>query len=384
MTARDKLHGVEHLYLPDLTVPINIPAASTGFIVATSDDADADAFPLNEIVLITGTDLFSQAGTGVLRKALKDCYDQQPAVLIVVRVAHDEDENTLAANLVGSIDNETNSFTGMQLALTAEAETGIIPRLFIAPEFSHIEAVGKALESIARKLRGIAIIEGQRDGISSAIQDKNKYDEVIFSDNGVRLFDADDADYAERGGSATLLGHIVRNDYLRGYWTSPSNQLISNISGPVKKVDYVRGSKTCLANVLSANDICTVINKEGGSYFWGNRLANGTLIPHQRIRYLVGDAILEAHESYVDENLTSDYIKFVRDRVNKFLRRLVLRGIISGGECWVDVELNKSVLPTNTAYWDYKLGFYNVAETMVFRQHTTDEYTNDIVDRVAA
>jgi len=382
MSARDKLHGVEHQYLPDLTVPIELLAASAGFVIAASEDADAGIFPLNKLVLVTTKNAIAKAGTGVLRKALFDCYEQQPSILIVVRVAHSDDQNTMMANLIGGIDNEMNSFTGMQLALNSEAKTGYIPRLFIAPEFSHLEAVGKALENIARRLRGVAIIEGQRDGLSAGIQDKNRYDEVIFLDNGVRLFDSDDAQTVDRGGSATALGHIIRNDVERGFHTSPSNQLVFNVKGPSKDVDYVRGSKTCLANVLSANDICTLINKDGGTYFWGNRLANGTLIPHQRVRYLVGDSILLAHEEYVDENLTSDYIKFVRDRVNKFIRRLKLLGIISGGECWVDVELNKAVLPTNTAYWDYKLGFYNVAETIVFRQHTTDEYTNDIIDRV--
>lgn len=384
MTMRDKLHGVEHLYLPDLTVPIDVPAASVGFIVATSDDADETIYPLNKIVLVASDALVAKSGTGVLGKSLREIYEQQPAIMIVVRVASDADENTQAANLIGGINNETNSFTGMQLALASESKTGAIPRLFIAPEFSHIEAVGKALENIARKLRGIPIIEGLRDGLSAGIQDKNKYNEAIFFDNGIKYFDSDLDSNVERGGSATVLGHIVRNDYEQGYWTSPSNELIYNIAGSVKDVDYVRGTKTCLANVLSANDICTVINKGGGSYFWGNRLANGVLIPHQRIRYLVGDAIVEANQKYVDDLLTSDYLDFVRKRVNKFIRRLTLRGVISGGECWLDAELNKAALPTNTAYWDYKLGFYNVAETMVFRQHTTDEYTNDIIDRITA
>ncbi|MEO0443578.1 MAG: phage tail sheath C-terminal domain-containing protein [Pseudomonadota bacterium] len=384
MPARDKLHGVKHIYLPDYTKPIESLAASVGFVVATSDDADVDTFPLNKHVLVVGTSTFSKAGTGILAKALKDCYKQQPSVLIVVRIASDADENQQVANIVGSIDNETNSFTGMQMALSAESKTGFIPRLFIAPEFSHIETVGKALENIAKKLKGIAIIEGQRDGLSAGIQDKERYDEVIFVDNGVASFDADLAADVERGGSATILGHIVRNDKERGYHTSPSNQLIYEIHGPVKEVDYVRGSETCMADVLSKNDICTVINKDGGSYFWGNRLSNGVLIPHQRLRYLIGDSIVVAHEEYLDRNLTTDYYRFVRDRVNAYIRTQVLKGILSGGECWVDVDLNKALINENEAWWDYKLGFYNVAETMVFRQHVTNEYNNEIIDRIAA
>ena len=382
---RDKLHGIEHQYLDDASQTIAVVSASVIGLIATADDADADVFPLNEPVLVASNARIADAGTtGSLKNALLDIYEQQPAVTVVVRVAEDTDQVVQGANLIGTIDNESNSFTGMQGMLTAESKVGVRPRLLIAPEFSQIEAVGTALDSLANKLRGIAIIDGSEDGLSAAIQDKDRYSEAIFLDPGIRLFDADAKAYVTRKGSAAVAGHIVRNDYERGYWTSPSNQRLTGILGPSADVDYVPGSKTSLANTLSANDICTVIRKSGGVYFWGNRLANGDLIPHQRIRYIVGDSILDAHEEYVDRNLTSDYVKFVTDRVNAFLRRLTLRGVISGGECWIDPELNKSSFPDNTAYWDYKLGFYNVAETIVFRQATTNEYTNDIIERIAA
>lgn len=381
---RDKLHGVEHLYLENFGKPIEVVAASVGFVVATSDDADEHAFPLNTNVLVHGYNQIGKAGTGVLATALKDVYEQQPSLLVVVRVESDADANRQTSKLIGAIDNESNSFTGMQLALAAESLLGITPRLFIAPEFSHIEAVGKALESIAKKLRGIPIIEGQSDGLSAAVQDRRKYDEAIFIDPGIEVFDVTAEANVKRGGSAAALGHIIRNDYERGYHTSPSNQLMYNIKGPSVPVDFVKGSKTCMANVLSASDICCAVRKKGGVYFWGNRLANGVLIPHQRLRYIIGDSILDAHQEYVDENLTSDYVKFVKGRVNNLIRRFVLEGKIAGGECWIDAELNKVAFADNTAFWDYKLGFYNVAETMIFRQSVTDEYNNDIVDRIAA
>ncbi|CAA0097558.1 Putative prophage major tail sheath protein [BD1-7 clade bacterium] len=384
MPARDKLHGVEHKYLDAANKPIEQVAGSIVGLVATADDADTTTFPLNENTLVTGEADIAKAGTsGTLRQALLDIFDQQPALVVVTRVNESADVAMQTSSLIGTINNERNSFIGMQCMLSAESDTGFKPRLIIAPEFSQIEAVGVALEALAKKLHAIAIIDGKADGLSAAVQDKSRYDEVIFVDPGIRAT-GEDGNETTRAASAAVAGHIVRNDVERGYHTSPSNQRMQNILGPSKNIDYISGSKTCMANVLSANDICAVVRKAGGVYFWGNRLANGTLIPHQRIRYIVGDSILAAHEEYVDRNLTSDYVSFIRGRVNALIRRLTLQGIISGGECWIDPALNKASFVDNTAYWDYKLGFYNVAETIVFRQAVTDEYNNTIVDRIAA
>lgn len=385
MAMRDKLHGVDHLY-KKIDKPIEIVSASVISLTATADNADATKFPLNKPVLVNKNADIAKAGTsGTLRKALLDIYDQQPSLVIVVRVAESAVAATQHANLIGTVNNQNNSYTGMQAILNAEAALGIIPRLHICPEFSKVQAVGVALEALAKKMRGIAIIDGQSDGLNAAIQDKNRYKEnVLFVDNGVKRFDADAKTYSTRDASAAVAGHIVRVDYAEGYWHSPSNRRMYKIVGPAKDVDYYRGSKTCLANVLSGNDICTVINKKGGPVFWGNRLADGTLIPHQRLRYIIGDSITLAHEDYVDRNLTTSYYEFVVGRVNKTIRRMTLEGKIAGGECWVDAALNKAKAEVNEAYFDYKLGFFNVAETLVFRQHVTTEYNNEIIDRIAA
>ncbi len=376
---RDKLHGVEHLYLDDGSRPISVSSASIIGLVAHASDADNDTFPLNTAVLSTGTSLIAKAGTqGTLRTALLDINEQQRSAVVVVRVEEGSDENTTIANIIGTIDNETNSFTGLQALLTFATK----PRLIIAPGYSHLPAVGAALETMARKLRGIAIIDGQADGFSAAVQDRAQYSEALFVDPGIRLFDVDAGDYVTRPASSAVAGHIVRIDTEFDYSHSPSNRRMNTILGTSVAVDHREGDKASLSNQLSANDIACVIEKEGGAYFWGNRLSNGVLIPHQRIRYIVGDSILEAHADYVDRKLTSNYATFIIDRVNSFLRRLTLSEIISGGECWLDPELNLESFPDNTAYFDYQIGFYNVAETLVFRQSTTDEYTNDIISAI--
>ena len=68
-------------------------------------------------------------------------------------------------------------------------------------------------------MRGIAIIDGQSDGLNAAIQDKNRYKEnVLFVDNGIKQFDTDAKTYSTRDASAAVAGHIVRLDYSEGYW----------------------------------------------------------------------------------------------------------------------------------------------------------------------
>jgi phage tail sheath protein FI len=102
------------------------------------------------------------------------------------------------------------------------------------------------------------------------------------------------------------------------------------------------------------------------------------MLPHQRIRYIVGDSILYAHQSAVDRNVTKNYVESVKNGVNKLLRRLKAREVIAGGECWLDTELNVSAIGTGQVYWDYDLGFYDIAERLTFRQHVTDRYNEAI------
>ena len=80
----------------------------------------------------------------------------------------------------------------------------------------------------------------------------------------------------------------------------------------------------------------------------------------------------------LDRNVTKAYVDGVKNRVNSLIRRLISREVISGGDCWLDKELNVAAIGTSQVYWDYDLGFYDVAERMTFRQHITDKYNEAI------
>lgn len=377
--AADYLHGVEHFWLQNDDKPIEVLAASTIGLVATADDADAEVFPLNTPTLVNSDKMLASAGTtGTLYYALKDVYAQVGAVVVVVRVAEDEDAAQEVANVVGTVDDESGQYTGLQAMLAAESRLGVRPRLIIAPDFSQREEVKPALEAVCKKLRAIPIIDGSEAGYSAVINEVKTLDEAFFVNGGIKLFDADLAATVGRWMSPTIAGHIVRVDNEEGYWNSPSSRKIYSILGSRETIDHAIGSTTSKANLYNSENVTVIVNQQGGYYLYGNRLANGVMLPHQRIRYIVGDSIMYAHQEMVDRNVTKQYVEGVIKRVNKLLRRLKLRGVIRDGEVWVDKELNEASEGTGQVYFDYSLGFYDIAERLTFRQHVMTEFNESI------
>ncbi|ENM3928908.1 phage tail protein [Vibrio cholerae] len=342
-----------------------------------------EAFPLNVPTLVTSDKMIVKAGEGgTLKNALKDIYSQVGAVCIVIRVAEGQDENTTKANVIGTLDPQSGSATGLKALESAEGKLGVRPRLIIAPEFSHLKGVGEEVERVAKNLNATPIIDSDHfAGYSSIVQRARQFAEALFVHGGIELFDADQKANVKRHASALVAGHIVRVDNEEGYWNTPSNRKISGIQGTAVDVPYVSagpGAISCLANQFNSNNICTIVNKQGGWVFWGSRLTNGMMLPHQRIRYIVGDSILYAHDDAVDQLITKNYVESVTGRVNSFLRRLVNRQVISGGLCWADKELNLDAIGTGQVFFDYDLGFYDVAERVTFRQHVNNTYNEAI------
>ncbi|MCC3798267.1 phage tail sheath C-terminal domain-containing protein [Vibrio parahaemolyticus] len=342
-----------------------------------------EAFPLNVPTLVTSDKMIAKAGTGgTLKDALKDIYSQVGAVVIVVRVAEGQDENTTKANVIGTIDPETSQATGLKALEGAEGKLGVRPRLVIAPEFSHLAGVGEEVERVAKNLNATPIIDSDHyAGYSAVVKRARQFAEALFVHGGIDLFDSDLKANVKRHASAIVAGHIVRVDNEEGYWNSPSNRKISGIQGTAIDIPYVSagpGAISCMANQLNSMNVCTIVNKQGGWFFWGNRLTNGTMLPHQRVRYIVGDSIVYAHFDAVDQNITKNYVESVTGRVNAFLRRLVNRQVISGGLCWADKELNIDAIGTGQVFFDYDLGFYDVAERVTFRQHINNSYNEAI------
>ncbi|PTA84213.1 phage tail protein, partial [Kluyvera sp. Nf5] len=99
---------------------------------------------------------------GTLAASLQAIADQSKPVIVVVRVAEgtgtDEDAalaQTLS-NIIGTTD-ENGKYTGLKALLTAEAVTGVKPRILGVPGFDTLE-VATALAPVCQKLRAFGYV----------------------------------------------------------------------------------------------------------------------------------------------------------------------------------------------------------------------------------
>lgn len=371
--ANDYLHGPEVVIVNSPTGPIKLLKASVIGLVASADDADSVTFPLNVPKLVDTDNVIGSAGTtGTLKNALADINTQGRCLVVVIRVAEGVDAAEAQANIIGDIGAD-ESRTGIEALVNAESETGIRPRLLIAPGFTHLAAVGAALESMAIKLRAIPIIDGEAGNLAAVDAQRSAYAKAYFVYPGVMIGNV------MRPASAAVAGHIVRCDDAFGYHQSPSNRKISKITRTSVAVGHVLGSTSSQSNLYSEKNISTIVRQDGGFYLWGNNLADGSLITHERINQIVADTILVAHQRYIDRTIDGDYIKSVIKRVNNFLRKLKKAGIIAAGRVWFDPGLNDdAALASKRAYFDYELALYVPAERLTLRQHSRLATTGEI------
>jgi phage tail sheath protein FI len=182
--------------------------------------------------------------------------------------------------------------------------------------------------------------------------------------------------------SARVAGLISKMDNDRGWWWSPSNQIINGITGTARGIDFELGDFNCRANYLNENEVATIIH-EDGYRLWGNRTcANDPKMAFLCVRRsadMIAESILYAHLWAVDRGITKTYLEDVRDGVRAYLRHLKIVGAITGGDCWVDEEINSpDQIAQGIVYWDYDFTPVYPAEHIVFRAHITDRYLADL------
>ena len=157
-------HGVQVLEINDGTRVISTVATAIVGMVCTASDADAETFPLNEPVLITNVQsAIAKAGKkGTLSASLQAIADQSKPVTVVVRVAEGVEDDPDAAqaqtisNIIGGTD-ENGKYTGIKALLTAEAVTGVKPRILGVPGLDTKE-VAVALASVCISLRAFGYV----------------------------------------------------------------------------------------------------------------------------------------------------------------------------------------------------------------------------------
>lgn len=376
-------HGARVKEETDLQTAINDVDSTVIGLVAVADDADADTFPLNTPVLLTRViSVLGNAGkTGSLYKSLKAISDQVSTRVIVVRVAAasgDEGAPTQSQLIIGGTQAD-GSYTGMFALLTAEQKVGYRPRILGVPMYDTQEVTAQ-LRVIAKQLRAFSY--SYCDDCETIAEAKT-YRAQFAEREGMLIWPNFIAYNPLTGVNeefpavAYALGLRALIDNDQGWHKSLSNVAVSNVLGISKDVFWALQAEDSDANELNANEITTLIKRDGFR-FWGNRTTDTDeyiFEVYTRTAQILADTIAEAQFTTVDTPLTPANVKDVVNGINGKLQGLVTAGKLIGAACWFDIVDNPTTgIRQGKAVVRYNYSPVPPLEDLTMIQTFTDQY----------
>ena len=391
------LHGIQNVTVDDGSRPITTVRSSTIGLIGTAPDADPLLFPVNTAVLIAGsrTQAAKLGLTGTLPDAIDSIFDQIGAVVVVVRVEKGTSDALTLANVLGGVDATDGSYEGVHCFLAAENILGFVPKILIAPGFTHTRTPAQGqtpalanpvvaeLTGIAERLKAVIISDGPNTNDADAIAYSGDFgSKRVFLVDPKSKKTGTDGETITSWSSAHVAGLIAKSDNERGWWWSPSNQEINGIIGTARAIDFAMGDANCRANLLNEKNVATII-RQNGYRLWGNRTLSADskwqFLCVVRTADMIDESLKAAHLWAVDRGITKNYVSDVIEGVNNYLRYLKNIGAILGGGCWADPDLNTAnVIKSGKVYFDFDFTPVYPAEHIVFRSHLVDDYIKDI------
>ncbi|EAZ5991695.1 phage tail sheath protein [Salmonella enterica] len=391
----DYHHGVQVVEINDGTRVISTVSTAIVGMVCTASDADGATFPLNEPVLITSVQsAIAKAGKkGTLAASLQAIADQSKPVIVVVRVAEgsgDDEEEAHAqtiSNIIGTTD-ANGKYTGLKALLTAEAVTGVKPRILGVPGFDTLE-VATALAPVCQKLRAFGYVSAWGcKTVSDAIKYRDNFSQrelmVIWPD--FLAWDTVSNATATAYATARALGLRAYIDQSVGWHKTLSNVGVNGVTGISASVFWDLQEPGTDADLLNEAGITTLIRKDGFR-FWGNRTCSDDPLflfeNYTRTAQVIADTMAAAHMWAVDKPITATLIRDIVDGINAKFRELKTNGYIVDATCWFDEEANdKETLKAGKLYIDYDYTPVPPLENLTLRQRITDKYLATLVSSV--
>lgn len=377
----DYHHGVRVVEINDGTRVISTVSTAVVGMVCTGKDADPKLFPLNTPVLIT--DVIAAVGkagkSGTLAKALSAIGDQCKPVTVVVRVEEGKDAAETTSNIIGGAD-ENGRYTGMKALLTAQAVTGVKPRILGVPGLDSLE-VATALAGICQQLRAFGYISAYGcKSISEAIAYRDN-----FSQRELMLIWPDFLAWDTAGNVSTTahataraLGLRAKIDTETGWHKTLSNVGVNGVTGISASVFWDLQAPGTDADLLNEAGVTTLVRKDGFR-FWGNRSCSDDPLflfeNYTRTAQVLADTMAEAHMWAVDKPVTATLIRDIVEGIKAKFRELKANGYIIDADCWYDESANdKETLKAGKLYIDYDYTPVPPLEDLTLRQRITDKY----------
>ncbi|WP_439090178.1 phage tail sheath protein [Serratia bockelmannii] len=377
----DYHHGVRVVEINDGTRVISTVSTAVVGMVCTGKDADPKLFPLNTPVLIT--DVIAAAGkagkSGTLAKALSAIGDQCKPVTVVVRVEEGKDAAETSSNIIGGAD-ENGRYTGMKALLTAQAVTGVKPRILGVPGLDSLE-VATALAGICQQLRAFGYISAYGcKSISEAIAYRDNFSQrelmLIWPD--FLAWDTTGNVSTTAHATARALGLRAKIDTETGWHKTLSNVGVNGVTGISASVFWDLQAPGTDADLLNEAGVTTLVRKDGFR-FWGNRSCSDDPLflfeNYTRTAQVLADTMAEAHMWAVDKPVTATLIRDIVEGIKAKFRELKSNGYIIDADCWYDESANdKETLKAGKLYIDYDYTPVPPLEDLTLRQRITDKY----------
>jgi uncharacterized protein len=246
--------------------------------------------------------------------------------------------------------------------------------------------VGVGLASIVDRLRAVAFLDGPGTSYEDAIAYRSDYgsQRVSIVDPGVLSWDIENSVYVQKPASAYAAGIQARVDEEKGFWYSFSNELIQNIGGPARPVDFMPNDRDCEANILNMNQVTTIIHDDGFR-FWGLR-NTGTdplwaQLSVRRTADMVYESLERAERNRLDKPFSFQLLADIQGDVNSYLRLLRARGALIGGKCWIDPNINTpATFAAGELSVDFDLEPPACLEHLQFRARRNPSYYTDFIE----
>lgn len=247
--------------------------------------------------------------------------------------------------------------------------------------------VGVALASIVDRLRAVAFLDGPGTDYADAVEYRNDYgsQRISIVDPGVLSWDTENSIYVTKPASAYAAGIQARIDEEKGFWYSFSNEVIQNIGGPARPVDFMPNDRDCEANMLNAAQITTIIHDDGFR-LWGLRGTGQDPLWAQlsvrRTADMVYESLERAERSRLDKPFSYQLLSGIEGDVNSYLRLLRARGALIGGKCWIDPTVNTpATFAAGELTVDFDLEPPACLEHLQFRARRNPQYYTDFIEQ---
>lgn len=246
-------------------------------------------------------------------------------------------------------------------------------------------AVVSELIGIADRMGATIIADGPSTTDAAAIAYRGDFGSrrVYVVDPRSLLTDSNTGNTVTAWSSARVAGLIAKSDNERGFWWSPSNQVINGITGTERPIDFEMGDASSRANLLNAKEVATII-REDGFRLWGNRTCSSdpkwAFLSVVRTSDAINESLMAAHLWAIDQGITKNYVDDVIGGVDAYLRHLKSIGAIAGGSVWLDKDLNApATIASGHIYFDFDFSPTFPAERVTFRSHMTNGYISEVI-----